>query len=95
MAYRPSSRGIHMKLLYNNDAVGATSNHKLLYTIVSDNYSHMYNVSAVDADIISAFSEKSYQPSPNTKHQLYSLPIIAENFNTIEELMHLIPEYFI
>ena len=84
-----------MKLLYNTTGVGAASNYKVLYTIVSDNYSHMYNVSAVDTDIISAFSEESYRPSPNTKHQLYSLPIIAENFNTIEELMHLIPEYFI
>ena len=84
-----------MKLLYNNTSVGAATTHKLLYTIVSDNYSNMYNVSEVDTDIISVFSEESYCPSPSTKHQLYSLSIIAENFNTIEELMHLIPEYFI
>ena len=84
-----------MKLLYNSTGVGATPAHKLLYTIVSDNYSHMYNVSTLDADIISTFSEESYWPSNDTKRQLYSLPIIAENFNTIEELMHLIPEYFI
>ena len=84
-----------MKLLYSTTGVGAGSDYKLLYTAVSDNYSHMYNVSAVDTDIISTFSKASYRSSPNTKHQLYSLPIIAENFNTIEELMHLIPEYFI
>ena len=84
-----------MKLLCNSTGVGAASTHKLLYTIVSNNYSHMYNVSAVDTDIIRAFSEESYKPSPSTKHQLYSLPIITENFNTIEELRQLIPEYFI
>lgn len=84
-----------MKLLYNTTGVGAATASKLLYTIVSDNYSHMCNVSALNTNIISVFSEESYRPAPSTKHQLYSLPIIAENFNTIEELTHLIPEYFI
>ena len=85
-----------MKLLYNSIGIGASARiHKLLYTIVSDNYSHIYNVSTLDTNIINIFSKKSYGPSRDTKHQLYSLPIIAENFNTIEELMHLIPEYFI
>ena len=84
-----------MKLLYNSTGVGTASYYKVLYTIVSDNYSHMYNVSTVDTDIVSTFLEESYRPSPVTKYQLYSLPIIAENFNTIEELQQLIPEHFI
>ncbi len=83
-----------MKLLYNSTGVGALSTRRL-YTIVSDSYGHMYNVKRIDADIVSTFLEESYRPSTRTKHQLYSLPIIAENFNTIEELQQLIPEHFI
>ena len=84
-----------MKLLYNTTGVGAATAYGLLYTIVSDSYSHVYNVRKIDTDIVSTFLEESYRPSPGTDCKLYSLPIIAENFNTIEELQQLIPEYFI
>ena len=95
MAYRPPPRGIHMKLLYNNICVGAATKYRLLYTFVSDDYGYMYNVRDINVHTINDVLAERYIPSPSTKHQLYSLSIIAENFNTIEELQQLIPEYFI
>jgi hypothetical protein len=84
-----------MKLLYNTTGVGAVTKYRLLYTFVSDDYGYMYNVRDINVHTINDVLAERYIPSPSIKHQLYSLPIIAENFNTIEELMHLIPEYFI
>ena len=95
MAYRPPPRGIHMKLLYNDIYVGADTKYRLLYTFVSDDYGYMYNVRDINVHTINDVLAERYIPSPSTKHQLYSLSIIAENFNTIEELQQLIPEYFI
>lgn len=95
MAYRPPPRGIHMKLLYNDICVGAATKYRLLYTFVSDDYGYMYNVRDINVHTINDVLAERYIPSPSTKHQLYSLSIIAENFNTIEELQQLIPEYFI
>ena len=84
-----------MKLLYNDICVGATTKYRLLYTFVSDDYGYMYNVRNINIHTINDVLAERYIPPPSTKHQLYSLSIIAENFNTIEELQQLIPEYFI
>ena len=84
-----------MKLLYNNAGVGAAAKYKLLYTVISDDYGYMYNTTKISINTVNNFLAERYIPSPSTKPQLYSLSIIAENFNTIEELQQLIPEYFI
>ena len=84
-----------MKLLYNDIGVGAATRRRLLYTFVSDDYGYMYNVRDINVHTINNVLAKRYIPPPSTKHRLYSLSIIAENFNTIEELQQLIPEYFI
>ena len=84
-----------MKLLYNDICAGAATKYTLLYTFVSDDYGYMYNVRDINVHTINDVLAERYMPSRDTKHQLYSLPIIAENFNTIEELQQLIPEYFI
>lgn len=85
-----------MKLLYNDICVGAATKYRLLYTFVSDDYSYMYNVRDINVHTINdVLTERYMLSSRDTKHQLYNLPIIAENFNTIEELQQLIPEYFI
>ena len=84
-----------MKLLYNDIYVGATTKYRVLYTFVSDDYGYMYNVRNINVHTINEVLVERYMFSCDIKHQLYSLPIIAENFNTIEELQQLIPEYFI
>ena len=81
-----------MKLLDNTEARINASNHThKLYTVCSDDYQYLYNFTNI-ADTIDAF-ERVYFTAQSAK--LAKLPHLAENFNTIEELRQLIPEYFI
>ena len=81
-----------MKLLDNTNARFCASNGTYrLYIVCSDDYKYMRNLTDI-MDTIDEF-DRAYFTSQSAK--LAKLPHLAENFNTIEELMHLIPEYFI
>lgn len=81
-----------MKLLDNTNARFCALNGTYkLYTVCSNDYKYMRNFRNI-MDTIDEF-DKAHLTTNLTK--LAKLPHLAENFNTIEELMHLIPEYFI
>ena len=82
-----------MKLLDSTNARFCAPNGTAyrLYTVCSNDYKYMRNFTDI-TDTMNAF-DRAHPATYPTK--LAELPHLAENFNTIEELQQLIPEYFI
>ena len=82
-----------MKILDNTKArISAAAGVYVLYTIVPDDYSKMYNVTNLKN--FHEYSSKSYAVRGRFS-KLKELPIVAENFDGLEELHRLYPELFI
>ena len=82
-----------MKILDNTKArISAAAGVYVLYTIVPDDYSRMYNVTNLKN--FHEYSSKSYDVRGRFP-KLKELPILAENFHNKEELHRLYPELFI
>ena len=83
-----------MKILNNTKArLNAGKDTYTLYTLVTDDYSRMYNHQHLDS--IDDYINDKYTISDNIRIQLRKLPILAENFHNKEELHRLYPELFI
>lgn len=83
-----------MKILDNTKArVNAGKDTYTLYTLVTDDYSRMYNHQHLDS--IDGFINDKYTINDNMRMRLKELPIIAQNFYNKEELHRLYPELFI
>ena len=83
-----------MKILNNTKArVNAGKATYTLYTLVTDDYSSMYNQSHLDS--LDEFINDKYTIDDNMRKRLKELPVIAQNFHNKEELHRLCPELFI
>lgn len=83
-----------MKILDNTKArVSASKDTYTLYTLVTDDYSSMYNQSHLDS--LDEFINDKYTIDDNVRMRLKELPVIAQNFYSKEELHRLYPELFI
>ena len=83
-----------MKILDNTkERVSAATGTYPLYTIITDDYSRMYNVA--DLKQFDTYNYKSYDVNQAKYLRLKELPVIAQNFYNEEELHRLYPELFI
>ena len=82
-----------MKILNNTKThIGAAAGVYVLYTIVPDDYSRMYNVTNLKN--FHEYSSKSYDVRGKFP-KLKELPILAENFDDLPSLLNKYPELFV
>ncbi len=83
-----------MKILDNTKArISAAAGVYVLYTIVPDDYSRMYNVTNLKN--FHEYSSKSYDVRGGRFRKLKELPILAENFDDLPSLLNKYPELFV
>ena len=83
-----------MKLLHNTSGYGASgiSLNQSLITFIDDNYTEMWNTRLNKLATLKSLDPMDFYTS---RYPLQDLPILAEDFSTIDELRQIAPELFI